>query len=93
MSSKQTYIKMRNSQELDNNWLWKYYKQEGGKLNDPQEFLEHFYTITEPIIINGQFFGDQQVNRDLSEFFNNMDKKFGLTTLWSKEGEFLKVVE
>ena len=93
MSSKQTYIKMRNSQELDNNWLWTYYKQEGGKLNDPQEFLKHFYIETTPIVVNGQYFGDQQVNRDLSEFFNDMDRKFGLTTLWSKEGEFLKVVE
>ena len=90
---KSQYINMRNSQKLDNNWLWSYYKQEGGKLDNPQEFLEHFYTETTPIMVNGMFFGKQKQNRDLSEFFNDMDKKFGLTTLWDKEGNFIKVVE
>ena len=90
---KEQYITMRNSQELDDNWLWWYYKQEGGKLNNSQEFLENFYTKKEPIIFNGIFFGEQRVDRDLSNFFNDMDRKFGLTTLWSAEGNFLKVVE
>jgi hypothetical protein len=87
------YIKMRNSQKIDNNWLWKYYKQEGGKLNNPQEFLQHFYTETTPVMVNGMYFGEETKNRDLSEFFNDMDRKFKLNTLWDKEGKFIKVVE
>ncbi len=89
----QDYIKMRNSQKIDNNWLWKYYKQEGGKLNNPQEFLQHFYTETAPVMVNGMYFGEETKNRDLSEFFNDMDRKFKLNILCDKEGKFMKVVE
>jgi hypothetical protein len=87
------YIFMRNSQKLNNTWLWEYYKEQGGKINDPQEFLEHFYYETTPIIVNGRSFGQQKIDRDLSNFFNDMDKVFNLTTLWGTDGTFLKVVE
>jgi hypothetical protein len=90
---KSTYITMRNKEKIDNNFLWKYYKEQGGKLDNPQEFINHFYTIETPIIIHGQNLGSQRQNRDLSNFFSDMDGKFELTTLWSADGKFLKVVE
>ena len=37
------YIKMRNSQRLDNNWLWQYYLENGGKIKNKEEFLDNFY--------------------------------------------------
>lgn len=91
-SLKQRYIKQRNAQKLNNNWLWEYYKQEGGKLEDPQVFIDNFYFHITRMDINGEIF-EQKHNRDLSDFFSNMDKKFGLSTLWGKDGEFIKVVE
>lgn len=90
MERKEGYIKMRNSQKLDNQWLWEYYKEEGGKLNNPQEFLEHFYFETTPVEINGRFVGHKKTNRDLSSFFDNMDRKFQLHTLWNPDGSFCK---
>ena len=32
------YIKMRNSQRLDNNWLWQYYLENGGKIKIKKSF-------------------------------------------------------
>lgn len=90
---KEKYIKIRNSQKLDNNFLWEYYKSEGGKLNNPEEFLDLFYYETTDVVINGRNFGQQKTNRDLSHFFEDMDRKFGLQTLWGKNGDFIKVVE
>ncbi len=84
---------MRNSQKLDNQWLWEYYKSEGGKLTDVNEFIENFYIVQQPIEVHGHVVGYQRANRDLSSFFPSMDKKFGLTTVWNKEGNFIKVVE
>jgi hypothetical protein len=93
MSDIEGYIKMRNAQELDNNWLWRHYKENGGTLNDPNEFLNNFYFEEMPIIVNGHKVGAQKTNKDLSSFFSDMDRKFGLTTLWGKDGSFIKVVE
>lgn len=93
MTIKEKYIKVRNSQKLDNNWLWEYYKQEGGKITDPNEFIETFYITQEPMILHGMTVGHQRAERDLGNFFNDMDKKFGLTTLFDKEGNFIKVIE
>lgn len=87
------YIRMRNSQELDENFLWGYYKEQGGKINNPEEFLDLFYFETTPITVNGRAFGHQKKDRDLSDFFHCMDKVFNLTTLWSTDGTFIKVVE
>lgn len=92
-TTKDKYIKMRNSQKLDNKWLWEYYKQEGGKITNPNEFIEHFYIVQEEIKLHGQTVGYQRAERDLGNFFSGMDKKFGLQTLWSKEGDFVKVVQ
>lgn len=90
---KQGYIKQRNSQKLDNDWLWKYYKENGGVINNPQEFINHFYFEETPIIVNGFNVGTQKTNRDLSNFFADMDRKFELTTLWNVDNTFIKVVE
>jgi len=90
---KEQYIQMRNKQELNNNWLWKYYKENGGIINNPQEFINYFYFEEIPIIVNGFNVGTQKTNRDLSNFFADMDRKFELTTLWDKEGKFIRVVE
>lgn len=90
---KDTYTIMRNSQKLDNSWLWEYYREQGGKIKDVNEFLGHFYFIQEPISFNGEVIGYQKTQRDLSSFFESMDKKFELTNLFDKEGNFLKVVE
>lgn len=78
------YIEMRNKQKLNNNWLWGYYKNNGGKINNPQEFLDNFYYDQRPIVVNGMKVGFEKTNRDLSSFFIDMDKKFKLTTLWEK---------
>ena len=106
MTTKDKYVKMRNSQKLDNAWLWEYYKSEGGKMTDVNQFIENFYIVQEPINVHGQTVGYQRANRDLNNFFSDMDKKFGLTTLWQqpkteknvfgqdvKMEEFIKVVE
>ena len=86
------YIEMRNKQKLDNNWLWKHYKNKGGLINNPQEFLENFYYDQRPIVVNGMKVGFERMNRDLSNFFSDMDRQFKLNTLWSKDGVFIKVV-
>lgn len=83
---------MRNSQKLNNNWLWEYYKQNGGKLNDPQQFIDLFYYEIQTVEMGGQIF-EQRTNRDLSNFFPCMDIKFKLQILCDKEGKFIKVVE
>lgn len=92
MTTKDKYIKVRNSQKIDNQWLWEYYKEQGGILTDPNEFVEYFYIMQEPIKLYGQTVGYQRANRDLGNFFQDMDKKFSLTTLWGKDGNFIKVV-
>lgn len=83
---------MRNSQKLDNNWLWEYYKQNGGKLNDPQQFINLFYYEIQTVEMGGQIF-EQRTNKDLSYFFPCMDIKFNLQILCNEDGDFIKVVE
>lgn len=93
MTTKEKYIKIRNSQKLDNNWLWEYYKSEGGKMTDVNQFIEYFYITQEEIKLHGHTVGYQRTNRDLGNFFSDMDKKFRLTTLWGKDNNFIRVVE
>lgn len=90
-SKTEGYIKMRNSQKLDNNWLWSLYREQGGKITNSNEFLAHFYFIQSPISFNGEVIGYEKTQRDLSGFFTEMDGKFGLQTLWSAENKFIKV--
>lgn len=86
------YIKMRNSQQLDDNFIFKYYLENGGKVKNKEQFLDIFYFNSTPLEVNGQILGYQKTNRDLSTFWEDMDRKFGLQTLWSKDGNFIKVV-
>jgi hypothetical protein len=88
---KEQYISQRNAQILDDDWLWKYYKENGGILNSQNTFIDYFYNEKVRFNINGESFIQKQ-QRDLSKFFLEMDKKFKLTTLWDKEGNFIKVV-
>ena len=87
------YIKMRNSQRLDNNWLWQYYLENGGKIKNKEGFLENFYYEKIPVQMNGRNFGYQQIERDLSSFFSDMDRKLDVRTLWDSNNNFIKVVE
>ena len=84
---------MRNSKKLDNNWLWSYYRENGGKLQDPQEFLQNFYYVKTPVTINGRVLAYNSDNRDLSNFLSDMDRKFELQILLDVNGEFVKVVK
>ena len=87
------YIKMRNSQRLDNNWLWQYYLENSGKIKNKEEFLENFYYEKIPVQMNGRNFGYKQIERDLSSFFSDMDRKLDIITLWDSNNDFIKVVE
>jgi hypothetical protein len=93
MDLRQEYIKMRNSQRLNNTWLWSYYKSKGGLLQDQQEFINNFYFIQEPIMFGGELVGYKKTQRDLSSFFEDMDVVFGVTSLWSKDGNFIKILD
>jgi hypothetical protein len=93
MTIKEKYIKIRNSQKLDNTWLWEFYKEQGGKMTDVNQFIENFFIVQEPIKLHGHVVGYQRGNRDLGNFFSEMDKKMELITLWGESGNFIKVVE
>jgi hypothetical protein len=86
-----TYIKMRNSGKLDINWFYQYYRSEDGKA-DPQTFFDIFEYDTQKVQVPGGFI-ENRVPRDKKPILDHLDKKFQLTTLYSKEGKFLKVVE
>lgn len=92
MDLRQEYIKMRNTQKLNNGWLWAYYKSKGGLLQDQEEFINNFYFIQEPIMFGGELVGYQRTHRDLSNFFEDMDITFGIISLWGKDDNFIKVI-
>jgi hypothetical protein len=93
MDLRQEYIKMRNTQKLNNNWLWEYYKSKGGLLQDQHQFLDNFYFTQEPIMFGDELVGYQKTQRNLGRFFEDMDVTFGITSLWDNGGNFLKVVD
>ena len=62
------YIKMRNSQRLDNNWLWQYYLENGGKIKNKEEFLDNFYYEKIPVQMNGINFGYQKNRKRFKQF-------------------------
>ena len=84
---------MRNSQRLDNNWLWYYYLENGGKIKNKEEFLDNFYYEKIPVQMNGRNFGYQKIERDLSSSFSDMARKLEVRTLWDSNNNFIKVVE
>ena len=46
-----------------------------------------------PVQINGRNLGYQKIERDLSSFFSDMDRKLDVRTLWDTNNNFIKVVE
>lgn len=73
---KTRYIVMRNSKTINNRWFWEFYKENGGMLDDWNQFSMLFF---------------RSINID--EVLYNLDKRFELTTLFGKDGVFVKVVE
>lgn len=73
---KTRYIIMRNSKTINNRWFWEFYKENGGMLDDWNQFSMLFF---------------RSINID--EVLYNLDKRFELTTLFGKDGVFVKVVE
>lgn len=73
---KTRYIIMRNSKTINNRWFWEFYKENGGMLDDWNQFSMLFF---------------QSFNVD--EVLQSLDKRFELTTLFGKDGVFVKVVE
>jgi hypothetical protein len=83
---------MRNSGNLDINWFFKYFRQEGGNA-DPSLFYEAFeYERIDKIEVPGGYM-ENKIPRKKEELIQNMDRKFGLTILYDQNGKFLKVVD
>ena len=83
----QEYINMRNSKNFDLNVFWKMYKSEGGILQNPQEFMNQFLHETQNL-------GGMEIRtkRDRDTILNDIDVKLGLTILFDKNGQFIKIV-
>lgn len=85
------YIAMRNAKKVDINWFYHYYVQEKGPIT-PQEFIDVFEYEIQRIQVPGGFVENRTV-RNKQPIIEHLDKKFELNILFSKEGEFIKVVE
>jgi hypothetical protein len=86
-----SYIRMRNSGNLDINWFFKYFRQEGGNA-DPGLFYEVFeYERIDKIEVPGGYM-ENKIPRNKEQLVQNMDRKFGLTILYDQNGNFLKAV-
>lgn len=89
---KDSYIRMRNSGNLDINWFFKYYKQEGG-VAEPEAFYDLFeYERIDRIEVPGGYM-ENKIPRNKEQLVNSIDKMFGLTILYDKNGRFLKIVD
>jgi len=85
------YIAMRNAKRIDINWFYQYYVQEKGPI-DPQKFFDTFEYEIQRIPVPGGYV-ENRLERKKEPIIEHLDKKFELTLLFSKEGEFIKVVE
>lgn len=89
---KDSYIRMRNSGNLDINWFFKYYKQEGG-VAEPDAFYDLFeYERIDRIEVPGGYM-ENKIPRNKEQLVNSVDKMFGLTILYDQNGRFLKIVD
>lgn len=88
---KDSYIRMRNSGNLDINWFFKYYKQEGG-VAEPEAFYELFeYERIDKIQVPGGYM-ENKIPRNKEQLIEAVDKMFGLTKLYDQQGRFLKII-
>ena len=63
------------------------------KNKNKEEFLDNFYYEKIPVQMNGINFGYQKIERDLSSFFSDMDRKLEVRTLWDSSNNFIMVVQ
>ena len=90
MVLKQQYIQMRNSGQIDPGWFYRYFVDNGGKTT-PEDFFDNFFYIIHKVQVPGGFMESRE-ERDLKPILEDLDRKFELTLLFSKTGEFLKIV-
>ena len=90
MVLKQQYIQMRNSGQIDPGWFYRYFVDNGGKIT-PEDFFDNFFYIIHKVQVPGGFMESRE-ERDLKPILEDLDRKFELTLLFSKTGEFLKIV-
>lgn len=83
----QEYIEMRNSKRFDIGVFWRMYQSEGGKLQNPQEFMNHF--LHEIQYLEGM---EIRATRDRDAILSGIDTKLGLSILYDKNGQFLKII-
>jgi len=83
------YIKMRNANQFDMQWFYNYFKEKGGKAT-PEQFQTVFHNVKEKTTVDGRDF-EYLSARNFKSFVEAFDKKLGLTTIFDKEGKFVKV--
>ena len=86
---KEAYIRMRNNGKVDEQLMFKYYIEKGGKLRDIKQFVDSFYHEYHKIDFMGQDHY-QKTQRDINKVIEKLDKEFEVITLWSTDGEFIK---
>lgn len=91
MILKQQYIQMRNSGQVHADWFYRYFVDQGGK-STPENFFDNFFYIIHKMEVPGGFMESRE-ERDIRPVIEHLDKKFDLTLLFSKTGEFLKIVQ
>lgn len=72
MKYREQYIQMRNTNQFDIGWFYRYYKENGGSVDF--NVFQMVFQLNE-VVLSG------------------LDKKFELTTVHDKNGNFIKVVE
>lgn len=81
---------MRNSSKWDLKWFYKYFLENGGNLSQ-YDFYDNFQFEVEKIKVAGGYVENRR-ERDLQPIIAHLDRKFELTMLFDKSGEFIKVV-
>lgn len=69
---KEQYIQMRNTNQFDICWFYRYYKENGGSVDF--NVFQMVFQLNDTVL-------------------SGLDKKFELTSLHDKNGNFIKVVE
>lgn len=82
---------MRNSGHIDIHWFYRYFTDQGGKAA-PGDFFDNLYYRIEKVPVPGGFV-EHKEERDLRPILEHLDKKFELTLLFDKAGQFIKIVQ